>query len=113
MTLAPIGTPIATLGTIHGTSATLACVNNPLDRYAIAVIEDSASRTNPSAARNSRFANPWLLSQIASGGPEIVVTEYNKPTPAPNGSAADRSDRMGLRNPAAWNRINGNNSTYV
>ena len=50
-------------------------VNSPTYMYATAVIDDSASRMRPSAARKSFFANPWLFSMIASGGPEIVVTE--------------------------------------
>ena len=76
MSCAPIGTPMrdARHDPRHQREARRD-VNSPAYRYAIAVIDDSASRTNPSAARNSRFANPWLLSAIASGGPEIVVTE--------------------------------------
>ena len=34
---------------------------------------------------------------MASGGPEIVVTEYSTPSPPPNPSSAVRSDWIGRR----------------
>src|ERR1700687_3100517 len=95
MIIAPRGTPTKMLGTIHGTSAKLAALYNPASEYAPAVSDDSARRTKPSAARKSFFVNPWLLSMTASGGPEIVVTEYRTPTPPPNTRPTDRSERIG------------------
>ena len=41
----------------------------------IAVRLDSATRIKARPARNSFFTKPWLLNRIASGGPEMVVTE--------------------------------------
>src|SRR5471030_1459398 len=79
----------------------------------MAVSDDSARRTNASAARNSCFEKPWLLSATASGGPEIVVTAYSTPTPPPRASAAARSARTGLRRPAACSRIGGSRIAYV
>ena len=32
------------------------------------------------------LTKPWLLNRIASGGPEIVVTEYSTPSPMPKGT---------------------------
>jgi hypothetical protein len=74
MASAPSGTPASTLGMIQGSRPTLSRTNKPAATYAIAVSVDSTSRTRPSAARNSSFEKPWLLSATASGGPEIVVT---------------------------------------
>ena len=37
-----------------------------------------------------------MLNRIASGGPEIVVTEYSTPSPMPKGTPNRRSDRIGL-----------------
>src|SRR2546430_2196216 len=56
----------------------------------------------PMEALKSSFAKPWLLSASASGGPEIVVTEYRTPTPAPKGTpAAPSSEGSGRRRHAA------------
>ena len=60
-----------TLGTIRGINCIEVVVIKPAVRYAMAVNVDSASRTNPRAARNSRLPKPWLFRRTASGGPEI------------------------------------------
>ena len=87
----------------HGTQKLYGWFDGP-GPDATAVSVDSASRMNPSAARNSCFASPWLLSASASGGPEIVVTEYSTPRPPPNATPAVFSDRIGRRKPAAFCR---------
>ncbi len=73
MIQAPSGTPTIRLGTISGASASASRVKSPAYQYAAAVSAASATRTKPSAARNSRLSSPWLLRKSASGGPEIVV----------------------------------------
>jgi hypothetical protein len=95
MTNAPSGTPSRILGTIQGMSDALVTLYSPAYQYATAVRDDSASRTTPSAARNSFFARPWLFSMMASGGPEIVVTEYKTPSAPPNPKPTARSDLSG------------------
>src|SRR5260370_27120304 len=84
MANAPTGTPTITLGRIHGRSAMLSAVYRPAVKYAMAVRDDSAIRTKPSAARKSSFEKPWLFNATANGGPEIVVTEYRRPIAFPN-----------------------------
>src|SRR4030095_3604136 len=56
-------------------------------------------------ARSSFLTRPWLLNRIASGGPEIVVTEYSTPNPIPNGRPNSRSHRIGRPRPGAWARV--------
>src|SRR5881397_1779579 len=85
----------------------------PAMPYAAAVNVDSASRTSPSPARKSCFVKPWLLNITASGGPEIVVTEYSTPRPPPKTSPRRRSSLMGLRKPAACSRIRGSRTMNV
>ena len=49
----------------------------------------------------------FVVEEGHNGGPEMVVTEYKKPSPVPKGRPTSRSDRIGLLRPAAWTRIRG------